>query len=77
VTQAPLENTNETEQKPGFFAITLSLIAAAFGVQSAKNRERDFKHGNYRHFIAGGIIFTVLFVITMFMVVNAVLEKAG
>lgn len=77
MTQAPLENTNETEQKPGFFAITLSLIAAAFGVQSAKNRERDFKHGNYRHFIAGGIIFTVLFVITMFMVVNAVLEKAG
>lgn len=71
------EQSQHEEDKPGFFAIVWSLIAAAFGVQSAKNRERDFKHGNYRHFIAGGIIFTVLFVLTMFFVVNMVLEKAG
>ena len=69
--------SNEQESKPGFIQITASLIAAAFGVQSAKNRERDFKHGNFRHFIVGGIVFTVLFVLTMFLVVSTVLERAG
>ena len=54
-----------------------SIAAAAFGVQSSRNREADFTHGNYRHFIVGGIIFTVIFVLTVAFVVSLVLKKAG
>ncbi|MFT4918854.1 MAG: hypothetical protein ACI8RU_001472, partial [Zhongshania aliphaticivorans] len=33
------------ERKPGPLAVVGSIISAAFGVQSSRNRERDFKHG--------------------------------
>jgi len=51
-----------------------STLAAAFGVQSSANRERDFARGRPGQFIAMGIIFTVLFVLTMILVVNLVLS---
>jgi len=54
-------------------AIAGSILSAAFGVQSARNKERDFSQGNYRHFIVGGIVFTVLFVLTLVVVVRLVL----
>lgn len=57
----------------GFFQIVGSTIAAAFGVQSSKNRERDFTRGKASHFIVAGIIFTVVFALTVFTVVQLVL----
>ena len=51
--------------------------AAAFGVQSSRNRERDFSQGNYRHFIVAGVVFTALFVLTVIVVVRLVLRHAG
>lgn len=50
-----------------------SVAAAALGVQSAKNRERDFKNGRAGTFIVAGIIFTVLFIGTVFTAVQLVL----
>ncbi len=50
-----------------------STIAAALGVQSSRNRERDFTRGRAWHFIVAGIIFTVLFVVTIILIVNLVL----
>jgi len=59
----------DATQKPGFLALIVSTFAAAFGVQTDKNRERDFQHGNIYSFIAAGIIFTVFFVLgTVFLV---------
>ncbi|MCV6622637.1 MAG: DUF2970 domain-containing protein [Cellvibrionaceae bacterium] len=59
----------DTTQKPGFLALIVSTFAAAFGVQTDKNRERDFQHGNIYSFIAAGILFTVFFVLgTVFLV---------
>ncbi len=52
--------------------VVQSTLAAAIGVQSKKNRERDFEEGNAGTFIAAGILFTVLFVATIVVVVNAV-----
>ena len=49
-----------------------STLAAAIGVQSKKNRERDFEEGNAGTFIVAGILFTVLFVATIVVVVSAV-----
>ena len=51
-----------------------SVLSAAFGVQSSRNRERDFNSGNYRQFIIAGLVFTVLFVATLVVVVNVVLD---
>jgi hypothetical protein len=70
-------SNNDEDQKPGLLQIVSSVLAAGFGVQSSKNRERDFKHGRARTFIIAGIVFTVLFVITVFTVVSTVLSGAG
>lgn len=64
-------------RQPGFKDVVSSVFAAAFGVQSSKNRERDFKHGKARTFIIAGIVFTALFVLTVFSVVKMVLQQAG
>jgi len=53
--------------------IIQSTLAAAIGVQSKKNRERDFEEGNAGAFIAAGIIFTALFITTVLGVVQWVL----
>jgi len=56
--------------------IVSSTIAAALGVQSSRNRERDFNAGKPSHFIIAGIVFTVLFVVGMIMLVKLVLSAA-
>ncbi|MGH1486182.1 MAG: DUF2970 domain-containing protein [Cellvibrionaceae bacterium] len=63
--------------KPNFWQIALSTIAAAFGVQSRKNHENDFKHGNIYTYIAAGLIFTCLFVFAVIFVVHLVLKSSG
>ena len=65
---------DSNDQKPSFKAVVLTTLAAAFGVQSSKNRERDFKHGNIWVFIAAGIIFTALFVLSVIGIVRLVLS---
>ncbi len=54
-----------------------SVLAAALGVQSGKNRARDFSHGKPSHFIILGVAFTVLFVLIVLGVVKLVLYLAG
>ena len=57
--------------------VVSSVMAAGLGVQSSKNRERDFKQGRLGVFIAAGIIFTLLFIGTVFTVVQLVLKGSG
>ncbi len=54
-----------------------SVMAAGLGVQSSKNRERDFKQGKIGVFVAAGIIFTLVFMGTIYTVVQLVLKGAG
>jgi len=56
-----------------FKQILQSTLAAAFGVQSQKNREQDFEEGNAGWFILAGIIFTVIFIFTVLAVVTIVI----
>lgn len=58
---------------PGLLSVMLSVLAAAFGVQSEDNRRRDFISGNPLAFIFAGVIFTVLFVVALLMIVSLVL----
>lgn len=50
-----------------------SVGAAFFGVQSNKNRERDFSQGKFSHFIIAGIIAVVLFIGVLITIVSFVL----
>ena len=61
--------------KPGLGAIVKSILAAAIGVQTNKNRERDFNEGNPLAFIIGGFVFTLLFIATIATIVGFVLSK--
>jgi hypothetical protein len=54
-----------------------SVMAAALGVQSGKNRSRDFSRGKPSHFIILGLLFTLVFVLILFAVVKLVLHFAG
>ncbi|MGR9073952.1 MAG: DUF2970 domain-containing protein [Gammaproteobacteria bacterium] len=58
--------------QPGLLQIIQSVIAAALGVQSNKNRERDFKFGSPKVFIVTGIIATVLFILFIRLIVSFV-----
>lgn len=70
-------NGDQTEKRPSFGQVVLSTLAAAIGVQSNKARERDFKGGSIKTYIAAGIIFTTLFVLTLALVVKTVLGNMG
>ena len=55
----------DSGEAPNALEVALSVMAAALGVQSSKNRERDFTRGNPIIFILAGFIFTLLFILTI------------
>jgi hypothetical protein len=57
--------------------VVSSVLAAGLGVQSSRNRERDFRRGRLGVFIAAGIVFTLLFIAAVATVVHLVLNAAG
>ncbi len=62
---------------PTLLQTAVSVMAAAFGVQSGKNRERDFKYGKASTFIAAGIVFTILLILGIYLAVRLSLRAAG
>ena len=71
--QAPDQGTGKLNLRQ----VVSSVFAAGLGVQSSKNRERDFKHGRMGVFVAAGILFTLLFIGAVVTVVQLVLNGAG
>ena len=63
--------------KLGPLQVVGSVLAAGLGVQSSKNRERDFKQGRIGVFIVAGILFTLAFIGGVLAVVNLVLSASG
>ncbi|UTW07949.1 DUF2970 domain-containing protein [Pseudomonas benzenivorans] len=64
----------QDEQPLSLWATLQSVLAAAFGVQSSKRRARDFSRGKPSHFIALGVLFTLIFVLVLIAVVKLVLH---
>ena len=82
MTQQNNSNPNPAPEAPrerglSLWQIISSTIAAALGVQSSENRNRDFKQGKPTQFIIAGIVFTFAFVIGMILLVRMVLGLAG
>jgi len=81
-TESEKQQTRRTDVGSGEKRLTLwqlfgSVLAAGFGVQSEQNRVRDFRVGSGKHFVAVGMIATLLFVVALYGIVRLVLAVAG
>lgn len=65
------------EKPPGFWSTVKSVLGAMIGVQSESQREKDFEKADPVKLILGGIIFTVVFILTILYFVNKILEPAS
>lgn len=72
-----MQKDKDSPQSISFWKVTASILASFFGVQSSKNRERDFVHGKPIHYIAIGLGSTILFIVMLWGIVKLVLSSAG
>jgi len=71
-------SSSESEFQGTGFLNTIKSVAMGFmGIQSGKNRERDFTKGKASDFIIVGIVMTILFVVVLFSIVSSIVEDAG
>jgi hypothetical protein len=71
----PETNSSDTGEEKSLSLIQTikSVLWAMLGIQSRENLKRDFSHGSARNFIVTGLIFVILFVITLILIVKFVL----
>lgn len=67
-------NNDDKNKNVSFFQVMTSVSAAMFGVQSNKNRERDFNKGKLWHYILGGLIFAAVFIAILVTIVQIALS---
>jgi len=65
---------NNEKDNVTLFQVISSVGAAMFGVQSDKNRQRDFKKGKLWHYIVGGLLFAAIFIAILIAVVKMALS---
>ena len=66
--------TEETATNLTILQVIGSILASFYGVQSSKNRKRDFQSGRARTFIVTGIFLTAVWYFTIYLVVTLVLQ---
>lgn len=71
------EKSGGASSGPSLARVFASVLASLFGVQSGRNRERDFTQGRPWVYVAVGLAVTVAFVLTVWFVVRMVLKAAG
>ncbi len=71
--QQTLAASNSKGSSPSMWQLVISVFGAAFCVQTEATRQRDFNSSRPIPYIIAGIIFTVLFVLTIIGVVSLVL----
>jgi hypothetical protein len=79
VMESESESGSGKEEAPGGVSMAqvfVSILASFYGVQSSKNRKRDFQSGKAKHFIAAGIIMTGLWYFSIYLIVTVVLQNA-
>ena len=76
-TDSSKNQDSEPVRDLSFWELVKSTSSAFVGVQSNANRERDFSRGKLSHFIWMGLLFGLLFVLTLVGVVQLVLHFTG
>ncbi|MBY4675503.1 DUF2970 domain-containing protein [Marinobacterium arenosum] len=66
-----------SSRHPSFWRLWLSVLAAMFGVQSEKNRLRDFNSGAAWPYMLLGLLSVVLFAMLVIAMVRWALYLAG
>jgi len=74
--QVVAEQIDDGRTGTGFWNVVQSVGAAMIGVQSRKNRERDFTQGKPIHFIFGGVIGTLIFLFIVWLLVQYLLATS-
>jgi len=59
--------------KPALKQVIKSVLAAAIGVQTNENREKDFAGGSLSSYIIVGAIAVVLFILTLLTIISFIL----
>ncbi|MEZ5541697.1 MAG: DUF2970 domain-containing protein [Pseudomonadota bacterium] len=73
-----MESNDIQERKaPSLREVLFSVLASMFGVQSNKNREKDFTHGKPSQYIIIGLLLTLVFILSVWGVVKLVMRLAG
>ncbi|HXF09063.1 MAG TPA: DUF2970 domain-containing protein [Candidatus Acidoferrales bacterium] len=67
----------QREQRMGLWQVVGSVLAALVGVQSEKNRQRDFTSGSPFAFIAIGAVATLILILLIWVGVKILLAQAG
>lgn len=62
---------------PKLWQTMMSVLASFFGVQSRRNRERDFTQGRASHFVVLGLLATLMFILTVWGAVKLALHLAA
>jgi hypothetical protein len=70
------EKSNQ-EKPPSLIRVLGSVLASMFGVQSSRKREEDFVYGKPSHYIIVGLLVTVVFILSVWGVVQLVMKLAG
>lgn len=68
---------SRSQDKLSFFQVAGSVLASFFGVQKHARRERDFSRGRARDFILVAALFTLLFILAIWGVVQLVVRLAA
>lgn len=71
------DNSKRDHSQPSFWQVVQSVLAAFFGVQSAKNRERDFTAGRPSAYIFVGVAMAALVVLIILGLVRLIMYMAG
>ncbi len=72
-----IEEKQKEEETLALWEVFQGVNAMFIGVQSEKNRERQFKYGKVHQFIIVGIILTIVFVVHIILLVKYVMIWAG
>lgn len=70
------DDQNEDQKPLPLRAVIGSIMAAGLGVQSSRNHVRDLARGSARQYIVVGLVFTILFALTVFGAVKLILHFA-
>lgn len=67
---------NEPTRGSSLFSTFKSVMAAFIGVQSDKNRHKDFAGGKFWHFAVMGLVATLLFIFMVWGAVQLAMSSA-
>ena len=66
----PPEDGATAKEEVTFLTILRSVFSSFIGVQNNANRKRDFESGKFWHFFAAGIIFVLVFLGSIWLLVQ-------